>query len=107
MLKPIGSPFRNCLMPRNLAKKSTPTYGDQHLSKPLMAENIMAPSQMTIADTLTIIYFVQRAKFDAYKAYETELMMQCKASMKKLRSDWGGEYLSSPFNNHLSKAGTL
>jgi hypothetical protein len=55
-----------------------------------MAENIMAPSQMTMADTLTIIYFAQRAKFDAYKAYETELMMQCKASMKKLRSDWGG-----------------
>ena len=45
--------------------------------------------------------------FDAYKAYEEELMMQHKASIMKLRSDWGGEYLSSPFDDHLSKAGTL
>ena len=45
--------------------------------------------------------------FDACKSYEAELMMQCKASITKLRSDRGGEYLSSPFNDHLSKAGTL
>jgi hypothetical protein len=45
--------------------------------------------------------------FDAYKAYEAEFMTQRKASIKKLRSDQGGEYLSGPFDNHLSKAGTL
>ena len=45
--------------------------------------------------------------FDAYKAYEAELMTQCKARIKKLRSDRGGEYLSGPFDDHLSKSGTL
>ena len=45
--------------------------------------------------------------FDAYKAYKAELMTQRKASITKLRSDRGGEYLSGPFNDHLSKAGTL
>jgi hypothetical protein len=45
--------------------------------------------------------------FDAYKAYEAELMTQRKASITKLCSDRGGKYLSSPFDNHLSKAGTL
>ena len=34
-------------------------------------------------------------------------MTQCKASITKLCSDRGGEYLSGPFDNHLSKAGTL
>src|ERR1700723_2342239 len=34
-------------------------------------------------------------------------MMQRKAGIQKLRSDWGGEYLSGPFDNHLAKAGTL
>ena len=45
--------------------------------------------------------------FNAYKAYEAELMTQCKARIKKLRSDRGGEYLSGPFDDHLSKSGTL
>ena len=45
--------------------------------------------------------------FDAYKAYEAELMTQCKAHIKKLHSDRRGKYLSGPFDDHLSKTGTL
>ena len=45
--------------------------------------------------------------FNAYKAYEAELMTQRKARIKKLCSDRGGEYLSGPFDDHLSKSGTL
>ena len=45
--------------------------------------------------------------FDAYKAYEAELLTQRNAHIKKLRSDRGGEYLSGSFDDHLAKAGTL
>jgi hypothetical protein len=45
--------------------------------------------------------------FNTYKAFEAGLMTEHKACIKKLRSDRGGEYLSGPFDNHLSKAGTL
>ena len=60
MLKPIGSPFGrngNYLVPRNWQRSPLLMCGDQHLSKPLTAENIMVPLQIILADALTIIYF--------------------------------------------------
>ena len=45
--------------------------------------------------------------FNAYKNYEAELRNQCGACIKRLHSDCRGKYLSSPFNEHLAKSGTL
>ena len=70
-LKPIGSPFGrngNYLVPRNLAKKSTLTCGDQHLSKPLMAENIMVPLQMTLTNTVGEVRMLINVLSCAYPA---------------------------------------
>lgn len=45
--------------------------------------------------------------FNAYKSYEAELWTQHGARIKRLRSDRGGEYLSTGFDDHLAKSGTL
>ena len=45
--------------------------------------------------------------FDAYCRFEAWLKTQHGASIKALRSDRGGEYLSNTFSKHLSSHGTV
>ena len=44
--------------------------------------------------------------FNAYRQYEAWAENQCSASIKRLRSDCGGEYLSDEFTHHLKAQGT-
>ena len=44
---------------------------------------------------------------DTYKNYEAELQTQHGVHIKRLCSDQGGEYLSTTFDDHLAKSGTL
>jgi hypothetical protein len=53
--------------------------------------------------------YLQSAKsntFESYKTYEALLKTQHNASIKRLRSDRGGEYLSDEFSRHLRSKGT-
>ena len=45
--------------------------------------------------------------FNAYKSYKAELQTQHGACIKRLHSDQGGQYLSTAFDEHLAKSGTL
>ncbi len=45
--------------------------------------------------------------FEHYQAFEAWLKTQYNIQIKKLRSDWGGEYLSGEFSDHLQKEGTI
>ena len=45
--------------------------------------------------------------FQKYKEYEALLKTQHGNQIKLLQSDWGGEFLSNEFTNHLKKNGTL
>jgi hypothetical protein len=45
--------------------------------------------------------------FNAYLQFEAWLKMQHSASIKIVRSDWGGEFLSAEFSDHLKSKGTV
>ena len=54
--------------------------------------------------------YLQKLKsqiYYAYKRYEAYLLWQKGVWIKKLHTDWGGEYLSNAFNEHLAEAGTI
>ena len=50
---------------------------------------------------------IKNQNFDAYKYYKTKLWTQYGADIKRLHSDWGGEYLSTAFDEHFAKLETL
>ena len=57
--------------------------------------------------TVTYLLHTKAEAFDAYKRFEAWALAQqhCRA-IKVLRSDRGGEYLSTAFDDHLAAAGT-
>ena len=57
----------------------------------------------------TNVYFLltKDKAFNFYQAYEAWLSTQHNTRIKCLRSDRGGEYLSTEFSDHLKKAGTV
>src|SRR6266702_1065200 len=58
--------------------------------------------------TVTYILRTKAKALGAYKAFEAwALAQQHYATIKVLRSDRGGEYLSEAFNHHLQSAGTV
>ncbi len=57
---------------------------------------------------LTRIYLLRKKSesFSAYKNYEAWVKTHAKADIRSLHSNWGGEYLSKEFINHLENRGT-
>jgi len=57
----------------------------------------------------TKVYFLHTKDetFDSYRAFEAWLSTQYNAKIRRLRSDRGGEYLSTEFSEYLKKAGTV
>jgi hypothetical protein len=57
----------------------------------------------------TVVYLMAKKSetFENYLAFEAWLKTQHNVQIKMLRSDRGGEYLSSEFSAHLKKMGTI
>ena len=85
-------------------------FGDQPPLLLVKHKGILSPSQMTQLNIWwpSCCAWRKDEALEAYKKFEAWATTQhhC-TTIKVLQSDWGGEYLSEAFNQHLAQAGTV